>query len=167
MRREKDMARVPVPVYAVVLVLVENGGRYVLVQEAKPDRGYPWFIPAGSVEPGETIVKATRREALEEAGLVVKPHHLLRIEHIIPQGQDRQRPYPELWRFVVVAEATGGTLKTVGDKHSLQAQWFRPTQLDSLKLRSHEATELIEMHCQGAPLLPIEAYVSWVAHVRR
>jgi hypothetical protein len=63
------------------------------------------------------------------------------------------------WKFVVVAEATGGTLKTVGDEHSLQARWFRPEQLDSLKLRTHEVVELIEMHYQGAPLLPIEAYV--------
>ena len=161
------MTRVPVPIYAVVMVLVENSGRYVLVQEAKPDRGYPWFIPAGSVEPGESIVEAARRETLEEAGLVIEPRHLLRIEHIIPRGQDRQCPSPELWRFIIVAEATGGTLKTVGDEDSLQAQWFRPEQLDSLKLRSDEVVNLIGMHCQGTPLLPIEAYVSWVAHVRR
>jgi len=159
------MARVAVPIYAVVLVLVANRGRYVLIQEAKPERGYPWYIPAGVVEPGESIVQAVKRETLEEAGLVVQPRHLLRIEHVIPPRQDKKHPAPELWRFVVVAEVTGGTLKEVGDEHSLQAQWFRPEQLNSLKLRSDDMVELIEMHRRGEPLLPIEAYVSYVARL--
>ncbi len=160
------MARVPVPVYAVVLVLVEQDGRYVLVQEAEPERGDPWFIPAGSVEPGESIVQAAKREVLEESGLIIEPRHLLRIEHIIPRGQNREHPAPELWRFVIIAEATGGRLKAISDEHSLQAQWFRPEQLNGLKLRGHEIVEYIEMHRRGEPLLPIEAYASWVAHVR-
>ncbi len=160
------MARVAVPIYAVVLILVKDSGRYVLIQEAMPERGCPWYIPAGVVEPGESIVQAVKRETLEEAGLLVEPRHLLRIEHLIPRGQDRQRPKAELWRFVVVAEATGGALKTIGDEHSLQARWFRPEQLHSLKLRSHDLVELIEMHRRGAPTLPIEAYVSAVASLR-
>ncbi len=161
------MARVPVPVYVVVLVLVENQGRYLLIQEAKPERGCPWFIPAGCVEPGESIVQAARRETLEEAGLVVEPRHFLRIEHVIPPGQDRQHPSPELWRFVVVAEATGGTLKKTEDENSLQARWFRPEQVGDLHLRGHEVIDLIEMHSHGARLWPIEAYVSWVSPLRR
>jgi 8-oxo-dGTP pyrophosphatase MutT (NUDIX family) len=165
-KQEKGVARVPVPVYAVVLVLVENSGHYLLVQEAKPDRGDPWFIPAGSVEPGESIIEAAKRETLEEAGLVIEPRYLMRIEHVVPRGQDRQHPHPELWRFVLVAEATGGKLKTAGDDDSLQAQWFRPEQFGGLKLRSDEVVDLVEMHRQGAALLPIEAYVSWVAYVR-
>jgi ADP-ribose pyrophosphatase YjhB (NUDIX family) len=164
---EERIARVAVPIYAVVLVLVEDDGRYVLVQEAKPERGYPWYIPAGSVEPGESIVEATQRETLEEAGLVVQPQHVLRIEHVIPRGQDRGHPAPELWRFVVVAEATGGTLKTVADEHTLQARWFRPEELQSLRLRGDDMIQLIEMHRRGVPGLPIEAYASCVGHVRR
>ena len=165
-RPANGIARVAVPVYAVVLVLVENDGRYVLVQEAKPERGYPWCIPAGVVEPGESIVEAVKRETLEEAGLVVEPRHILRIEHLIPRGQDRQRPRVELWRFVIVAEVIGGTLKTVRDEHSLRAQWFRPEELHGLELRSHDMVKLIEMHRRGAPVLPIEAYVSRAAHLR-
>ena len=153
------MERVPVPVGAAVMVLIENSGRYVLVQEAKPERDYPWFIPCGGVEPGESLVEAAKRESLEETGLIIEPRHLLRIEHIIPRGQDERCPTLELWHFVIVAKATGGALKTAGDVHSLQAQWFRPEKLDSLNVRHRIAVELIEMHQQGAPLLPIEAYV--------
>ena len=163
----QSMARVPVPTYAVVLILVEDEGRYVLIQEAKPERGDPWCIPAGRVEPGESIIQAARRETLEESGLIVEPRSLLRIEHIIPYEQDAQHPYPELWRFVLAAEATGGALKTTADVHSLQARWFHPTEVATLPLRSPDVLRLIDMHCQGAPSLPIAAYVSFVAHVRR
>ncbi len=164
--QQTAIERVPVPIYAVVLMLVESGGRYVLVQEAMPERGNPWFIPAGSVEPGENIVDAAKRETEEEAGLIIEPSHLMRIEHVIPPEQDRQSPDPELWRFVLVAEATGGRLKTTGDEHSLQARWFRPEEMEGLRLRSADAINLIEMHRQGAPLWPIEAYASWAGFVR-
>ena len=160
------MARGQVPICAVVMVLVEDGGRYVLIQEAMPKRGYPWFIPAGVVEPGESLVQATKRETLEESGLAVEPRQILRIEHFIPYGQDGQAPATELWRFVIRAEATGGRLKTVADEHSMQAGWFRPEEMRELKLRSDEVFDLIEMYERGGPALPMEAYVSRMAHLR-
>ena len=160
------MARVAVPIYGVVMVLIEDQGRYVMIQEAMPKRGYPWFIPAGVVEPGESIVEAAKRETMEEAGLEVEPRHILRIEHFIPYDQDQQHPTTELWRFVMIAKATGGELKTVADEHSMQARWYRPAELHGLTLRSDEVFKLIDLHEQGAPRLPIEAYVSRLAHLR-
>jgi phosphatase NudJ len=159
------MTTAPVPIYACVLVLVEEGGRYLLLQEAKPERGYPWCIPAGRVEPGESIVEAAKRETLEETGLVIEPQQLLQVKHVIPLGQDKQNPSPELWHFILVAVAKGGQLKSAGDEHSMQAGWFRPEQLKSLNLRADYILELIELHGQGRPSLPIDAYGSRVAHV--
>jgi len=152
------MARVPVPTNVFVHVLVEEGGRYVLVQEAKPEIGCPWCYPAGGIEPGESIVEAVVREALEETGLVVEPRYLMRIWHMVPREQDQQSPRPELWVYVVVAQAKGGELKVIADEHSLRAGWFSPAELKELHLRWLDVQELIEMHQQGAPLLPIDAY---------
>jgi ADP-ribose pyrophosphatase YjhB (NUDIX family) len=153
------MARILVPTSAFVHILVEDCGRYVLVQEAKPEIGCPWCFPAGGVEPGESIVEAVVRETLEETGLMVEPCYLMRIWHMIPQGQDKQSPRPELWVYVVVAQVKGGELKTATDEHSLRAGWFHPDELERLNLRWPDVQELIEMHRQGAPLLPIDAYV--------
>ena len=99
------------------------------------------------------------RETLEETGLVVEPRYLMRIRHEIPREQDVQSPRPELWVFCVVAQVKGGELKTVGDEHSLRAGWFHPDELENLNLRWPAVQKLIEMHRQGAPLLPIDAYV--------
>lgn len=161
-----DVPRIPVPITAVVLVLIEDNGRYVLIQEQMAERGYPWCIPAGCVEPGETLIEAVKRETREESGLIVEPRQILRIEHIIPPHQDRQHPSRELWRFVVVAEPVGGVLKTVADEHTMQARWVRPDEIHGMKLRGRDVLELIEMHRRGAPTLPIEAYVSFVAPLR-
>ena len=152
------MARILIPTSAFVHILVEDRGRYLLVQEAKPEIGCPWCYPAGGIEPGESIVEAVVRETLEETGLTVEPRYLMRIWHKVPQEQDKQSPSPELWVYVVVAEARGGELKTTADEHSLQARWFSPGELESLDLRWSDVQELIEMHRQGAPLLPIDAY---------
>ena len=160
------MARVAVPIYGVVMVLIEDQGRYVMIQEAMPKRGYPWFIPAGVVEPGESIVEAAKRETMEEAGLEVEPRHILRIEHFIPYDQDQQHPTAELWRFVIAAEARGGELKTIADEHSIQAQWFQPDEMHDLTLRSDEVFDLIEIHQRGEPALPMASYISRLAHLR-
>jgi ADP-ribose pyrophosphatase YjhB (NUDIX family) len=152
------MARVPVPTSVFVHILVEECGRYLLVQEAKPEICCPWCYPAGGVEPGESITAAVVRETLEETGLVVEPRYLMRVWHVIPPGQDVQSPSQESWVYLVVARVKGGRLKTASDAHSLRAGWFHPKELDNLNLRWPDVRELIEMHRQQAPLLPIDAY---------
>ena len=152
------MARVPVPTNVYVHVLVEKSGRYLLIQEAKPEIGCPWCYPAGGVEPGESIGSAIVRETLEETGLTVEPRALMRIWHVIPPEQDVRSPKITSWVYVVVAEVVGGALKNSSDEHSLQAGWFSPDELGSLDLRWPDVQEMIDLHLQGAPLLPIDAY---------
>ena len=41
----------------------------------EPDRGR-WSIPAGFMEPGETVERAATREAAEEVGIVLQPQSL-------------------------------------------------------------------------------------------
>ena len=58
--------RHPLP---TVDVIIEIGGRIVLVRRKHPPEG--WAIPGGFVETGETAETAAVREALEETGLSV------------------------------------------------------------------------------------------------
>ncbi len=50
-------------------VIIEVGGRIVLVQRKNPPPG--WAIPGGFIDPGERAEDAAVREAFEETGLLV------------------------------------------------------------------------------------------------
>lgn len=52
--------------------VVEKDGKYLLVQEAKEKCRGKWNIPAGHLDPNETIFDAAKREVKEESGLDVE-----------------------------------------------------------------------------------------------
>jgi 8-oxo-dGTP diphosphatase len=68
--------------------LIVDGDRILLVERGRePLKGY-WSLPGGVLETGETLAEGTRREVLEETGLVVEPvavveifERILRDEH--------------------------------------------------------------------------------------
>ena len=52
--------------------LVENDGKYLLMQEAREDIRGLWNLPAGHVEANELVQDAAVRETLEETGYSVE-----------------------------------------------------------------------------------------------
>ena len=148
------MARRAVAAYFFVLVVVEHEGRYLLVHEAK--HGQTWYLPAGGVEPGETLVEAAERETLEEAGVRVRPTALLALDQ--GWGGSREHQYTR-FRYVLVAEPVGSVEpKTAADEHSLEARWVTRAEVDALELRGHEVASLIDLVASGAPRLPIDRF---------
>lgn len=59
-----------------VAAVVEDGGRYLLVEEHTPE-GLKLNNPAGHLDPGESPLQAVVREALEETARVFTPTALL------------------------------------------------------------------------------------------
>ena len=75
-RREMDRTP-PVPRQAARAILMDGGGRVLLIQFAMPrgDDIYTfWATPGGGLEPGESAMAAARREVLEELGLDIALH---------------------------------------------------------------------------------------------
>src|SRR5207244_4197893 len=70
----------------VACVIRDSRGRILFVQHVE---GH-WTFPAGAVEPGETPADAARREAWEEAGVLVEP---LRIAGVFGGGPDFRGTY--------------------------------------------------------------------------
>lgn len=137
----------PIPTWFFALVVVREGDRFLVVREAKHRQH--WYLPAGRVEPGETLVAAAHRETLEEAGVPIVLEGLLKILHT---------PYADCARVRVVflarpADATPP--KSVPDEHSLGARWVTLDELASLPLRSRELPALFAWSVE-APVHSLE-----------
>ncbi|XP_019370030.1 PREDICTED: 8-oxo-dGDP phosphatase NUDT18 [Gavialis gangeticus] len=139
--------------YVVLALLFNDQGEVLMMQEAKAECHGMWYLPAGRMEPNETIVEAMRREVKEETGLECDPLTLLAVEE---RG-------PAWIRFVFLAEPTGGSLKTLqeADAESLQARWW-DRESPTLPLRAPDILPLLDLAARyrtrpsHPPTLPAE-----------
>lgn len=158
------MPRVKTATFNVVLVVVRDGDRFLMVQEAHPRGPGLWYLPAGGVEAGEDLLSAAHREVLEEAGAKVRLTGLFRIEHILWRGHNGE-PFAR-WRHVFTAEPLPGTtLKTEPDAESLGAAWHTLDDVARLPLRHQEVVDLIA-ESMNAPALPVSAYHAFQSSAR-
>ncbi len=143
------MPREPIPTWYFALVVVRLQHRFLLVHERK--HGQKWYLPAGRVERGESLVEAARRETLEESGIPVVIEGILRIEHTpFSEGMARLR-------VIFVAHPEDDTpVKSIPDEESLGAGWFSLEELESLSLRGEEVREIFNYVANGAPIYPLE-----------
>jgi phosphatase NudJ len=143
------MAREPIPTWYFALVVVHLESRFLMVQECKHDQ--QWYVPAGRVEPGESLIEAAQRNTLQEAGIPIVIEGILRFEHtVMPKGRSRVR-------VIFVARPEDHTApKSKPDEYSLGAGWYAPKELDQLSLRGEEIREMIYYMASGAPIYPLE-----------
>jgi 8-oxo-dGTP diphosphatase len=109
-------------------VLIEEGGRVLLVRRAnEPFRGL-WTLPAGFINGGEDPAEAAARECLEETGLNV---HITGVLDIISG-----REHPRGADFIIVYQASvlSGELKP--DDDADRAEWFERSSLPQLAFRA-------------------------------
>jgi phosphatase NudJ len=131
-----------------VLVVVRFEQHYLLIQERK--YGQEWFLPAGRVEPGESLVQAAKRETFEEGGISIVLEGILRIEYS-PQASGSARV-----RVIFVAKPQNDpSPKSQADQHSLQARWVRIEELEHFSLRGDEVREIFQYVAQGGPIYPL------------
>lgn len=121
--------------YIVACILINENNEVLMIQEAKQSCAGKWYLPAGRMENGETIVDAAKREVLEETGLEISVTTLLGVE--CAGGS--------WYRFILTGEVLGGELKTPqkADRESLQAKWI--LDLNQLSLRANDILPIIEL----------------------
>ena len=112
-------------------VVVLNGPRVLLIRRAnEPGRGQ-WSIPGGSVELGETLQEAARREVGEECGVdVIIGSHIDLYDLIDRDDQGRVRFHYVLVHFV--AQYQKGQPRAGTD--ALEVAWASAQEVRSLTM---------------------------------
>ncbi|HKW46429.1 MAG TPA: NUDIX hydrolase [Gemmatimonadaceae bacterium] len=142
------MPREPIPTWYFAAVVVKHGDRFLLVQERKKDQG--WHLPAGRVEPGESLADGAIRETLEESGVKIRLTGILRVEHT-PERRDARL------RVMFLGEPRGATTtKQKPDRESLRAEWVSLAELPKYKLRRRGVEEVIRYVMNGGLAYPLE-----------
>ena len=110
-------------VHVTVAAVVARDGRFLFVEETIGSRSV-LNQPAGHWEPGETLVEAVVREALEETAWDIAPTALLGVY----THQPEDLPYGFL-RFAFLADAVRHHPQRALDPGIQRAVWLTPDEL--------------------------------------
>ena len=125
--------------------MAERGGHFLLVEEDTA-RGRLFNQPAGHLDPGESLLEAVAREALEETAHVFKPTALLGVYqyHSTADGVT-------YIRFAFTGEITGHDTSRRLDTGIVRAAWLAPDEIrrDAARHRSPLVMRCIEDYLAG------------------
>jgi 8-oxo-dGTP diphosphatase len=140
------------PRLGVGAVIRDRKRRVLLIERAKPPGVGTWSFPGGSLEWGETVEQAVRREVREETGLVVTPDRLLCVTEILDTGENGTVGY----HFVVLdygCDVTGGQARAGSDAG--RAAWVDAEEAVGLPLTAGM------MRCLKQPA--VRRFIGWPA----
>ena len=121
-----------------VAAVVERDGRFLLVEE-DTERGRLFNQPAGHLEPGESLIEAVAREALEETAYSFTPAALIGVYHYHHAADDTT-----YLRFAFTGEVTGPDPGRALDTGIVRAVWL---DLEAIRLESPRHRTPLVMRC--------------------
>ncbi|HEY3298007.1 MAG TPA: NUDIX hydrolase [Armatimonadota bacterium] len=119
------------PIPAVAAIIVEDDKILLIRRGKEPSKGC-WTVPGGSVEWGETLVAAVKREILEETGLEIDVVGEAGVFDLILEGTTGS------WHYVIIdyfAVRTGGELCASSD--AADVCWVSLDEIDDYQLTPH------------------------------
>jgi 8-oxo-dGTP pyrophosphatase MutT (NUDIX family) len=131
--REHDVAIVR-HAPSVVLIPVRDDGRVVLVRQYRHSIGREmWELPAGSVDPGESIADAAARECEEE--IVLRPARIERLASLYPTPGycDEELIF---FRVTDLREPPRGSPREPDEDEDIHAQAFTIAEARSMVARA-------------------------------
>jgi 8-oxo-dGTP pyrophosphatase MutT (NUDIX family) len=145
-----------------VAAVIEQSGRYLLVEEMTAE-GLKLNNPAGHLDPGESLIDAVVREALEETARTFTPQalvgtYLARFRHV---RTDEDITY---LRFAICGTVGDPIAGRVLDEPIVRTLWMTPEELRACpeRHRSPLVMRCIDDHRAGqrAPLSLLHAHAS-------
>ena len=148
-----------------VAAIVERDGRFLLVEEETPE-GVRLNQPAGHLDPGESLIDAAVREALEETTCAFTPDALLGVYMARSASAFAAVPVTYVrFAFVGTVGAPDPALKL--DDGILRTLWLAP---DEVRARTREHRSPLVMKCiedylvgQRFPLSVVHTHPSAIA----
>ncbi len=146
-----------------VAALIEREGRFLMVREQTAD-GLRLNQPAGHLDPGESLVQAVAREALEETAHRVRPEHLVGIYMARYQRQRKPADLQEdpdadssgtvdvtFLRFAFACRVEATEAGRALDEGIVEAVWLTPEQIRACRAmhRSELVLRSLEDHLAG------------------
>jgi ADP-ribose pyrophosphatase len=113
---------------SAVMMPVDGKGRILLVRQYRlPARKFLWELPAGRLDPGESVLQAARRELAEETGYRARRWSKL-ISYYASPGYIAEKM--NIW---VARELTAGEQHPTEDER-IETRWFAPAEIHRLIL---------------------------------
>jgi ADP-ribose pyrophosphatase len=111
---------------SAVMMAVDEKKRVLLVRQYRlPARQFLWELPAGRVDPGETPLKAAKRELIEETGMRAKKWSKL-VSYYPSPGFLAER-----MNLFVATELTEGKSTPMEDER-IETRWFPARELEEM-----------------------------------
>jgi ADP-ribose pyrophosphatase YjhB (NUDIX family) len=128
------------PKVAVGTIIGGPGDRVLLLRRAiEPGYGR-WVFPGGYVDRGEVIEQAALREAREECGLTVRLTGLIGM-----YSYEGRTPVV----IVYSARTDEGSAVVQVDEESIEARWFRPTEIPWADLAFPSTQDALRDYLEG------------------
>jgi 8-oxo-dGTP diphosphatase len=117
--------------------IIIEGDRILLTEYNDPNRGIVYDLPAGGVEPGESIIDAVKREAKEEACIEVEVGPLAFVYEYEPHLNGEK--YGPVHTLVMMFECTrlsgsAARLPEQPDPNQTGVEWVTLSQLEEIQL---------------------------------
>jgi ADP-ribose pyrophosphatase len=109
-----------------VVIPVDEKGRVLLARQYRlPASDFLWEAPAGRIDPGETPLKAAKRELKEETGLTAKTWTKLLAYYPSPGFVD------EKMHVFLARDLKQGKTNFIGDER-IESKWFTAREMSTL-----------------------------------
>jgi 8-oxo-dGTP diphosphatase len=116
-------------------VIIEDN-RILLTEYNDPNRGIVYDLPAGGVEPNESIMDAVKREAKEEACIEIEVGPLAFVYEYAPHlnGEKFGRTHTLVMMFESTRQSGSARLPERPDPNQTGVRWLPLSQLDHIQL---------------------------------
>jgi ADP-ribose pyrophosphatase YjhB (NUDIX family) len=114
--------------YLASHALIKRDGKYLVTKRSAMETYAPlkWDLPGGTVNPGETLPEALKREVKEEVNLKISGEKLLFIFSNL-----ESLPETQVFQTVFLADYAGGELSLIPKQHS-EHQWLDKSEIKAL-----------------------------------